>query len=78
MKIIGNKIKELVTERNLTDAAFARLIGTARSYPPKLYLQTSVSTATLEKVSKVLKVPLNYWFENETPETINTMVLSNI
>lgn len=69
MEIIGIKIKKLVKERKLTDAAFARLLGTKRTYPAKLYKQDSVSTNTLEKISQVLKVSMQYWFNQTIPET---------
>lgn len=74
MEIIGNKIQKLVKERRLTDAAFARLLGSKRTYPAKLYKQDSVSTNTLEKVSSVLKVSMQYWFDETIAEAPATLV----
>ena len=62
-KALGKKIKRLRKEKGLTQEQLAEKIGVSRAYMG--YVEQGRNTASLEvleKVSKVLKVPLSQLF----------------
>lgn len=65
-KIIGEKIKKIRKENKITQTELANLIGKTPSSIQKYeYGLTSIPLEVLEKISNVLKKPLNFFLPPE-------------
>ncbi|MEA5083669.1 MAG: helix-turn-helix transcriptional regulator [Lachnospiraceae bacterium] len=66
---IGNKIRKLRLDRNLTQETFSEAIGISVSYIGQLERgQRNPSISTLESIAKTLEVPLSALLCNLTEE----------
>ena len=68
---LGEKLRQLRNERNISQRDLARLAGLS---PNSISLierdETSPSVATLQSLASALNIRMSYFFENETPTTV--------
>ena len=71
MKHFGNQLDELFKKKRIIQKDFAEKMGVTTVTVTKWKSQESIDAAKLEAISKVLNVPISYWFDlKETPSSI--------
>lgn len=65
-----NKIKNLITEKKYTIEKLAIEIGISSGGFHKMFKRKTLTIDNLEKISKVLGVPMIYWFEENEDKII--------
>lgn len=71
MKHFGNQLDELFKKKRIIQKDFAEKMGVTNVTVTKWKSQESIDAAKLEAISKVLNVPISYWFDlKETPSSI--------
>lgn len=73
--IIGEKIKILLKEKNISQTQLAELIGKDRQGINKLLKSDNMGCQTLVKIASVLNVDISYFF-NDSPNNIVNEPLS--
>jgi len=71
MEFIFKKIDDLRRSRNLPKMKFYALIGMSERGYNTAKAHASLKLQTLAKIASVLEVPINYFFEDKTPEDLN-------
>jgi transcriptional regulator with XRE-family HTH domain len=61
------KIRELAKVKKITIRELAKKIGVRDGAIHKIIQKGSTNTTTLEKIAKVLDVPVSYFFDDEIP-----------
>lgn len=59
------KIKELAQERNMSLASIAEQVGITKVGMSILIRENKTLTQTIEKIAKVLDVPVGYFFDDD-------------
>lgn len=73
MKHFGNQLDELLKKKKIKQKDFAEQIGLSVVTVSKWKLLDSIDAAKLENVSKMLNVPITYWFDEiQSSQTIVT------
>ena len=63
MKHFGNQLDELFKKKRIIQKDFAEKMGVTTVTVTKWKSQESIDAAKLEAISKVLNVPISYWFD---------------
>lgn len=63
MKHFGNQLDELFREKKVVQKDFAERMGVTAVTITKWKSQESIDAAKLETISKLLNVPISYWFD---------------
>lgn len=63
MKHFGNQLDELFKKKRIIQKDFAEKMGVTTVTITKWKSKESIDAATLEEISKVLNVPISYWFD---------------
>lgn len=71
MKHFGNQLDELFKKKRVIQKDFAKMMGVTTVTVTKWKSQDSIDAAKLEAISKVLNVPITYWFDlKDSPTSI--------
>lgn len=62
---LGNKIKEYIEKNNISISVFARKIEMSNTAVYDIYRKPDINTSLLRKISKVLNLPIEYWFKEK-------------
>lgn len=65
MKHFGNQLDELFRKKRIIQKDFANKMGVTAVTISKWKSQESIDAAKLEVISKVLNIPISYWFDDE-------------
>lgn len=65
MKHFGNQLDELFRKKRILQKDFANKMGVTAVTISKWKSQESIDAAKLEVISKVLNIPISYWFDDE-------------
>lgn len=69
---LGEKIRKARINKGLTQSRLAQILGISNSTLNKYENNTlRPNVYILEKIAKVLDIPIQYFFENETPNFSN-------
>ena len=63
MKHFGNQLDELFKKKRIIQKDFAEKMGVTTVTVTKWKSQENIDAAKLEAISKVLNVPISYWFD---------------
>lgn len=63
--MIGDKIKEILRQKGISQAELGRLIGKERSNVTNLLKSDNMGVQTLIQISKALNVPVSSFFEDQ-------------
>lgn len=63
MKHFGNQLTELFKKKRIIQKDFAAKIGVTTVTISKWKSQSSIDAEKLEEISKLLNVPITYWFD---------------
>ena len=63
---VGKKIKEVLTEKRISQAELGRLIGKERANINSLLKSNNMGVQTLLQISEAIDVPISVFFEEET------------
>jgi len=74
---IGNKIKKLVDEKNLTIQELAYKTGKSTTAIYDIFRKKDIHTEILTKISIVLGVPVTFWFEDNPELTKENLEFNN-
>lgn len=66
MKHFGNQLDEILKKKRIKQKDFAERIGITPVTMTKWKSLSSIDAAKLENISKMLNVPISYWFD-ESP-----------
>lgn len=66
MKHFGNQLDELFRKKRIIQKDFADKMGVTAVTVTKWKSQESIDAAKLEVISKVLNIPITYWFDDNT------------
>lgn len=66
MKHFGNQLDELFRKKRIVQKDFADKMGVTAVTITKWKSQESIDAAKLEAISKVLNIPISYWFDDES------------
>lgn len=64
MKHFGNQLDELFRKKKVVQRDFAEKMGVSSVTITKWKSQESIDALRLEKISKVLNIPITYWFDD--------------
>lgn len=72
MKHIGNELNRILSEkRNLKKKQFADILGMSDVNLSKLLKKSTIQSDLLEKISRTLKLPITFWFDEATHPSIH-------
>ena len=63
MKHFGNQLDELFRKKRIIQKDFADRMGVTAVTITKWKSQESIDAAKLEAISKILNIPISYWFD---------------
>lgn len=67
MKNFENKVKNILLEKNISINEFAQMCGRSKQTIFNWFHKSDFSISELEKISKILTVPISFWYsENNT------------
>ena len=64
MKHFGNQLDELFRKKRIVQKDFADKMGVTAVTITKWKSQESIDAAKLEAISKILNIPISYWFDD--------------
>ncbi|WP_055095558.1 helix-turn-helix domain-containing protein [Gabonia massiliensis] len=71
MKHIGNEIDKIIRNNpSLKTKDVAELVGISREYMSNIKKKSSIDCELLDKIAKVLNVPVSYFFDETTYSTV--------
>ena len=65
MKHFGNQLDELFRKKRIRQKDFADKMGVTAVTITKWKSQESIDAAKLEAISKILNIPISYWFDDD-------------
>lgn len=65
MKHFGNQLDELFRKKRIVQKDFANKMGVTAVTITKWKSLESIDAAKLEAISKVLNIPISYWFDDD-------------
>ena len=74
MKHFGNQLDELFRKKRITQKDFADRMGVTAVTITKWKSQESIDAAKLEAISKILNIPISYWFDDENCQLNQSVV----
>lgn len=66
MKHIGNEADSIIRKKRLKKKDIAEEMGITTVYLSQIFKKDSIDAYLLERLSKAIRVPINYWFD-ESP-----------
>jgi len=73
MKHIGNELNIVLSTRRIKKKVFAEKLGMSDVNLSKVLKKDSVDAELLERITKLLELPISFWFEEEvTLNSLNT------
>ena len=73
------RLKEILTEKNLSEQDLANLLGVSRQYVNSIVMERrSCSLETLKKIATVLNVPLAVLFDSYVPPVMSHMYVGSL
>ncbi|KAA6337759.1 hypothetical protein EZS27_014188 [termite gut metagenome] len=76
MKHFGNQLDEIIRKKNIKQKELANKLGITEVTLTKWKSQNSIDASKLENLSKILNIPIIYWFD-EIPVNNQSIVNSN-
>lgn len=74
MKHFGNQLDELFRKKRIIQKDFADRMGVTAVTITKWKSQESIDAAKLEAISKILNIPISYWFDDENCQLNQSVV----
>ena len=69
--MIGEKLKKKLKEKGISNSEFAEMVGRNRNQVYAYLEATDINTKILREWSKILEVPMSYWFLENWEENQN-------
>lgn len=63
MKHIGNEADSIIRKKRLKKKDIAEEMGISTVYLSQIFKKESIEAYLLEKLSKAIRVPISYWFD---------------
>ena len=71
MKHIGNELNTILSARRIKKKVFAGKLGMTDVNLSKILKKESIDAGLLERISSLLRMPINFWFdENLSPDIL--------